>query len=458
MPDRNDTIAAIATPSGTGSVGVIRVSGDKALEISGLCFSGSLGPDTPGNSLHYGKIIDPRGKHILDEAVVSVFRAPRSYTAEDVVEFSCHGNPYILRDTLDLIVSLGARHAEPGEFTLRAFLNGRIDLTQAEAVNDLVRAHTGYAKTAALAALSGRLSGRVAELHSSLMDVLAQMEAAVDHSDLDIEFQSPETHLTSIESLIGGLEKLLATARAGKILSHGLRTAIVGAPNTGKSSLMNLLLRTDRVMVSEIAGTTRDTVEDELNIGGIPVRLIDTAGIRDTGDTLERMGIERSLAALEGADLRIMVFDGSRALDNADREIFARVKSGDCIYVLNKTDLPCVTGRDVLSVELGIDTIEISAAAGTGLRELENAVRDFYFSMGVNPETDALIANSRQEKCLRDASDYLKNAAGAIRKGLSEEFAASDLRKARHSIEEITGKTSADDILDRIFSKFCIGK
>ena len=459
MHDRGDTIAAIATPVGTGSIGVIRVSGNKAIDIGGRCFYGSAGlADSPHGSFRHGRLVNPETGEIIDEVIVSVFRAPHSYTAEDTLEISCHGNPYILREALDLIVAQGARHADPGEFTLRAYLNGRIDLTQAEAVDDLIRAHTGYAKTAALAGLSGKLSGALAEIHSSLLDLLALFEASVDHSDLDIDFQSPSEYISSINTIRGRILKLLSTARAGKILSGGLNTAIIGAPNTGKSSLMNLLLREDRVLVSEIEGTTRDTVEDELNIGGIPVRLIDTAGIRATGDSIEKMGIERSLAALEKAGLRIAGFDSSRAVSEYDREIFGLVKDKDCIYVLNKSDLPGKFTPGDFKKEFGADALALSAATGDGLPALENAVREFYFSLGVNPSVDTMVTNARQEECLREAAGYLEKAVSAIESGLSEEFAASDIRKARGAVEEITGKTSGDAILDRIFSKFCIGK
>jgi tRNA modification GTPase len=459
MHDRGDTIAAIATPVGTGSIGVIRVSGNKSFDICGRCFDGSAGlADSPHGTFRHGRLIHPASGEVIDEVIAAVFRAPHSYTAEDTVEISCHGNPYILREALDIIVSLGARHAEPGEFTLRAYLNGRIDLTQAEAVNDLIRAHTGYAKAAALAGLSGRLSGTLGEIHSSLLDLLALFEASVDHSDLDIEFQSSREHIISITTIRDRIVKLLSTARAGKILSGGVRAAIIGAPNTGKSSLMNLLLREDRVLVSEIEGTTRDTVEDELNIGGIPVRLIDTAGIRATGDSIEKKGIERSLAAIENADLRIVVFDSSRPVSEYDREIFGHVKDRDCIFVLNKSDLPGKFTPVEFKKEFGRNALALSAVNGAGLRELENAVREFYFSLGVNPSTDTIVANTRQEERLREAAGFLDKAISAIESGLSEEFAASDLRKARGALEEITGKTSGDAILDRIFSKFCIGK
>ena len=354
--------------------------------------------------------------------------------------------------------TLGARIAAPGEFTERAYLNGRMDLTRAEAVNDLIRAHTRYAKGAAVSQLEGKLAAKAAEIHRAVLDLLAELEAAIDHSDLEEEFVSGDKIRASIGSIRKQIHSLISTSASGRMAREGIRAAIVGTPNSGKSSLMNYLLQKDRVIVSDIPGTTRDTVEEELSIRGVSVRLIDTAGVRKTADRLENLGIERSRKAIDEADIRIVVFDASRPLIIEDRELFRSLPDKKNITVLNKIDLSQKTSADQIKKDLGTDVLPISAKTGSGMEELEEALYDFYFSFGYNPETDVLVTNARQEGLLKKADSALTSALKALEDGLSEEFTASGLRQARAAIEEITGKTSDDEVLSRIFSQFCVGK
>ena len=455
----NDTIIAVATPAGASSIGVVRLSGPDAASVCGKAFRDKRENGRfDDRSLRFGKIVDPDSGEILDDCLLSFFRSPRSYTGEDVVEISCHGNPLILREVCGLLVRLGARYARPGEFTERAFLNGKMDLTQAEAVNDLIRAHTPLSRRSALTQLDGGLSSALRVIHEKTLDLLAKLEAAIDHGDLDEEFIAKDETVKRIGEIGGLVGSLLKTADTGKMTRDGIALAIIGAPNTGKSSLMNLLLKEDRVIVSDIPGTTRDVVEDEISVNGIPVRLMDTAGVRETDDAIERKGIEKTAAAIDRADLRVFIFDSSREIGKEDRTLFGRVRDKRNIIVLNKSDLGRVTGAGDIEKEFGVRPLEISAEKGTGVSELEAAISDFYYSFGYDPAKDALVTNLRQENLLRGARENLGRALEAAEQGLSEEFIASGIRKARLCIEEIGGKTTDDAVLDRIFSEFCIGK
>lgn len=458
------TIIAIATPIGESSIGVVRISGKSTFELLAQCFRSNTNvEEMRGNTIYYGKIVDPMDNNIFDEVLVSVFKSPNSYTGEDITEISTHGNPFILKSILDLFLRLGAVMAEPGEFTLRAYLNGKIDLTRAEAVNDLIRAHTKYAHANAINRLEGKFYNVIENIHTAILDLLAMIEVAIDHSDEDLDFENYDDFRTRTQAIIDEISKLLSTARAGKMLTNGIKVAIIGAPNTGKSSLMNTLLQKDRVIVSDIAGTTRDTVEAELNICGIPVVIIDTAGVRQTVDHIERLGIERTSNAIRNADLRLMLFDSTRELSREDMEILEIVKKFDTIYLLNKTDLKdCVLLANDTSAHLkdnfAIEPIFISAETGAGIETIEHSIRDFYFSFGVNPDNDVMVVNIRQEGLLTDTARHLEYCIKAIDEQLSEEFLAAHIRDARVSLEAITGKTTDDAILDRIFSQFCVGK
>lgn len=454
----NDTIIAIATPVGASSIGVIRLSGPDAVRFCGQAIRSNSDGPFADRSIRFGKIVDPSTWETVDDCLVSFFRSPRSYTGEDVIEISCHGNPLILKETIGILTRLGARPARPGEFTERAYLNGRMDLTQAEAVNDLIRAHTPLSRRSALGQLDGKLSSAMKPVHDAVLDLLAQLEAAIDHADLEEEFIPRDEIANRLTGLITAIDALLKTADTGRMTRGGVALAIIGAPNTGKSSLMNLLLKEDRVIVSDIPGTTRDIVEDELNVKGVPVRLMDTAGVRETEDAIEKKGIERTAAAIENADLRIFIFDSSRKVNAEDRSLFSSVKDKKNVYILNKTDLDTITDAGLIAKEFGVKAIPFSAEKGNGISELENAVADFYFSHGYDPVKDALVTNIRQENLLRDARKHLVRALDAAKQPLAEEFIASGVRGARLSIEEIGGKTTDEAVLERIFSQFCIGK
>lgn len=455
----NDTIIAIATPVGESSIGVIRISGADAVRITGKVLRGNKGSvDLKDRSIRSGRIVDPANGETLDDCLVSFFQSPRSYTGEDVIELSCHGNPLILKEVAGLFTRLGARFARPGEFTERAFLNGKMDLTQAEAVNDLIRSHTPYSRCSALGQLDGKLTASLQPIHNDILELLAKLEAAIDHGDLDEVFIERNEVIRRINGTAAAIDALLSTASAGKMTRNGISLAIIGAPNTGKSSLMNLLLKEDRVIVSEIPGTTRDIIEDELNVKGIPVRLMDTAGVRETDDVIEKKGIEKTAAAIVSADLRIFLFDASREINAEDRSLFAQVKEKKNVCVLNKTDLKIMTGPGMIEKEFGVKVLPLSVEKKTGIPELESAIADFYFSFGCDPAKDVMVTNLRQEDLLRNARQHLDKARLAAEKGLSEEFIASDIRRARLSIEEIGGKTTDEAVLERIFSEFCIGK
>ncbi len=454
-----DTIIAISTPIGESAVGVLRLSGSEAI---GYCSkilnkSNALQNQT-SYTIKYYRIIDPETLDIIDDTLITVFKSPHSYTGEDIVEISCHGSPFILKKVFNIFLKLGVRPAEPGEFTERAYLNGKMDLTQAEAVNDLIRAHTEFARLSAQNQIQGKFSGIISNIHSKILDLLSQIEAGIDHSDLDEIFIDAMEIKDRIMNIREEIFTLLKTAVTGKITREGIKIAIIGAPNTGKSSLMNYLLQEDRVIVSEIPGTTRDLIEEELNISGISVRISDTAGIQDTNDVLEIKGIERTKKAIRESDLRIMLFDSSRMISPDDEMIFHMVKDLKCIYVLNKRDLPEIITGNIIYKKFNIKAIPVSIIDKNGIDLIEKAIVDFYYSFGFNPARDVLVTNARQEELLNKTERYLFKALSALDHNLSEEFIASDIRKALISIEEITGKSSDDEVLKRIFSKFCIGK
>ena len=451
----NRPIAAVATPIGVSAIGAIRISGAGAIELIDRFFRGkSRLADTSANSVRFGQIFD--GEECIDQVVATVFRAPHSYTGEDTVELSCHGNPFIIKRLYDLLIQKGASAAQPGEFTQRAFLNGKLDINQAEAVNDLIRAHTVYSQASALSHLSGKFSGRIEPIHNRLLDAIALIETAIDHSDLELDFASRADLLERLQTIVSDIEGLLATADAGRIVRQGLKLAIVGAPNTGKSSLMNALLKADRVIVSDIPGTTRDLIEEELSIRGIPIRIQDTAGIRDTCDSLEKLGMARSQSAIAESDLRIFLFDASRRMDAGDRAIAEQIGNKPTVWVLNKSDI--ADEQAAGEVRAMVKCLDVSSKTGVGLEALEAAIADFYFSLGHSPLNEALVVNSRQEECLKRASESTKQALEALKQNRSEEFVAGDLRNARRALEELIGRTTDDAVLDRIFSQFCIGK
>lgn len=464
----NDTICAIATPPGEGGVGIVRVSGEKAVDIAtGLVVLRSGVPlgSSASHVLHHADLLDPTGSHRnapLDEALVVVMRAPRSYTGEDVVELQCHGGAFILGTICDTLVRAGARLAEPGEFTKRAFLNGRLDLAQAEAVLDTIRAKTAGSLRIAQEQLRGALSREIGVVRETLIGLLAHVEAGIDFVEEDITFiQTAElaAGLTQACDAVGGL---LAHGREGLILREGVTAAILGRPNVGKSSLLNALLKTDRAIVTPIPGTTRDVLEEVLNIRGIPVRLLDTAGIRETTDPVEQEGVKRSRAAQEQADLLLIVLDGSMPLTPEDRALLERVPPGmdqKRLLVVNKADLPGRLDPAALP-PAGPDCAvsRISAKTGAGLDELRDRIRALLISPDIEARETVLVTHLRHHDALRRTLDALTAVCASVKARAAGELIAMDLRAAIDALGEITGAVSTDDILDRIFRDFCIGK
>ncbi len=450
-----DTICAVSTPPGEGGIGIIRISGKDALSIASRVFKPRKKSSAqPSHFLQYGYVVVPETGEAVDEALMTVMRAPATYTREDVVEINCHGGMMPLGRTMALLIAAGARQAEPGEFTKRAFLNGRIDLSQAEAVMDVIRAKTDIAQKAATEQLLGGLSGEIAALRRKLIAIMASVEAAIDFPEEDIETASGLPLMQEVAGVIAGIDAMLSTVNCGRILREGFATAIVGRPNVGKSSLLNSLLRTNRAIVTEVPGTTRDVLEEYLNIDGVPLRVLDTAGIRHSGDIVEQEGIRRSLAAIEAADLVLVVLDGSRELSDEDGAVLDAVKGKHAVLVVNKADL----GRKMGALDPSLTQILLSCLTGEGLDELRSSISRLVMSRAMPLREHAWTVNQRHRTALERAKESLQKVSQSIEAGLSPEFAALDLRAALDELGVIIGATCTEDILERIFSDFCIGK
>ena len=453
------TIAAISTPSGSGGIAVIRVSGADAVKIADKIFSGKDKlSDVPTHTVHYGYIKNEKGEHI-DEVLVTVMRAPKTFTREDVVEISTHGGSSAPRAVLDALIRAGAYHAEPGEFTKRAFLNGRIDLAQAEAVIDIINSTNELANRTAFSQLEGALSKEIGEIRSALVSLAARMQVLIDYPDEDLEDITNDDIRTTVLDCREKTEALLATADSGKILREGVRTAIVGKPNVGKSSLLNRLAREDRAIVTDVAGTTRDVIEEYISLGGVPLILIDTAGIRKTDDTVEKIGVEKSLKSIETADFVIVMIDGSSFFDDEDIEVLRATKNKKRIVLINKTDLG--QSKYIAAVRnraSGSKVLEISAKTGEGVDALAEEIKKVYRMGEIALSNGALITNMRHKTALIKAGEALRNAAYAIETGLPSDIASIDINAAIESLGEITGETVSEDIVQAIFHEFCVGK
>ncbi|HEY4414212.1 MAG TPA: tRNA uridine-5-carboxymethylaminomethyl(34) synthesis GTPase MnmE [Verrucomicrobiae bacterium] len=452
----DDTIAAIATPLGEGGLAVVRISGSRALAIAEKSFlpggKNSLTPTAaPTHTIQYGKIV--RSGRVVDEVLLAVLRAPRTFTREDTVEISCHGGLLPAKLVLDTLLANGARLAEPGEFTRRAFLNGRIDLAQAEAVADLIHARTELALAAANEQLAGKLSQRINQLRDDLMLSLTHVEAHIDFPDEDIAPDTKDKLLQRLENGVAFMDELLRTANEGQILRRGIRAAIIGRPNAGKSSLLNQLLGHDRAIVSPIAGTTRDTIEETANIRGLPVVFIDTAGLREAGDEIEVEGIRRSRASLAKAEFILHVLDASEPLTRADENYLAEFADKKRIVVRNKTDLPAR-----LELSSASNTVDVSCASGQGMEALKDAIKNLVWTGEIKAEMLQVAINSRHQDALNRARSTTHHAAEALRTNATLELVAMDLRIAANAVGEIVGKTTTEDLLDSIFSTFCLGK
>lgn len=449
----NRTIAAVATPMGTGGISVIRISGSTAVEVVNKVFKGKDLTNVMSHTVHYGKIVNSRGD-IIDEVLVTVMRAPKTFTREDVVEIGTHGGSAVTRSVLDTIIAAGAYPAEPGEFTKRAFMNGRIDLSQAEAVIDVINAGNELARRNAVSQLGGKLSEEIGNARSALVHLLARMQVLIDYPDEELEDITIEDIANECRDCKKTVDKLLRSADNGRIIKEGIRTAIVGKPNVGKSSLMNCLAKEDRAIVTDIAGTTRDVIEESININGIPLILADTAGIRKTDDEVERIGVERSRRNLDSADLVLVVLDAARGIDDSDREILSVSEGKKRIILINKTDIGEKT--DVECNDSPV--IEISAKTGEGIEELSQTITKLCRLDEIEAENGSVITNMRHKAALKDASESLYRAAEAAEAGMPADIVSIDINSAVDSLGEITGETVSESVVNDIFHNFCVGK
>ena len=455
----DDTISAIATALGVGSIGVIRLSGPDSLAIADRIFAGREKPGKDNaRKLLYGHILDRKGQPI-DEVLAVYMPGPHSYTGEDVCEIQCHGGRQALQEILSLTYQAGARPAEPGEFTKRAFLNGRLDLAEAESVMDIINAKSRQALAAANRGHEGGLSRKVRELRKKLRDLVVQLEAAIDYPEEDIEEVTYDRAAEVLAEGQAAVARLVRQGSAGRILREGLRTAIVGRPNVGKSSLLNSLLQADRAIVSNIPGTTRDIIEEQMTIGGIPLVLTDTAGLRDTEDLVEKIGVERSRAALEDAQLALVVLDGSQPLSGEDRELLRSLKDRKKLILVNKSDLPQMLDTEGLQREYGSsDVIVLSVKTGEGMEQVEQWLREFVYGEGSDSESSSMTQNARQQDLLEKALRSLEDALEGARQHLPYDCLTIDLTQTLHDLGEITGEDVPDEIIDEIFAQFCVGK
>ncbi len=458
----DDTIAAISTPLGEGGIGIIRISGPQAVDIAAKIFRPAKQQKWQQKNfqLIYGHVYDPDALIVVDEVLLSIMRAPHTYTKEDIIEINCHGGIIPLQKTLELVLRMGARMAEPGEFTKRAFLNGRLDLAQAESVIDVIRASTESALRLAMGQLSGALSQKLNEIQQELLSLTALIEANIDFPEDEVDEYNPAQIRGRIGQLISAVEELLKSADTGKIYREGVSTVIAGKPNVGKSSLLNVLLREKRAIVTDIPGTTRDLIEEILNIGGLPIKIIDTAGIRETRDIIEQMGVQKTRESINKADLIILVFDATAGYEDEDRRIVELVREKKGVKVLNKVDIVDDEEMRKLLHEVlpGWPLVEISALLETGIEKLEKTIVRLVTGGRDIPRNGAIISNVRHKNQLQKALDHLRQAEQAIREGATLDLLAVDIRAAWEAVGEITGTVVTENILDKIFADFCIGK
>jgi tRNA modification GTPase len=455
-----DTIAAVATAMSSSGIGIIRVSGSEAIAIVDRIYrskkAGKCLKDVPSHTVHYGWIQD--GDQVLDEVLVIVMKGPHSYTAEDTVEIDCHGGVMMMKKILETVIRYGARPAEPGEFTKRAFLNGRIDLSQAEAVMDVINAQNDYAIKSSVSQLRGSVSRKIKKLREDILYQIAYIESALDDPEhISLDGYSEEL-LTKLKPMIYDVEKMVKSADNGKIVSEGIKTVILGKPNAGKSSLMNVLLGEERAIVTDIAGTTRDTLEEQIRLHGISLNIIDTAGIRETEDVVEKIGVNRARSVADDADLIIFVVDGSRPMDENDEMIIEMIRDRKAIVLMNKSDLELVVSKEELEQKTGLPVITISAKEETGIDELEKAVQDMFYGGELDFNDEVMITNVRHKTALSDALESLKMVRQSIENQMPEDFLTIDLMDAYEQLGTIVGESVEEDLVNEIFSKFCTGK
>ena len=462
MQTEFDTIAAISTAPGEGAIGIVRISGDLAISIASSiyqCGTKQL-EEQKTHTIHYGHIVDPKSGEIYDEVMVSVLRAPKTFTREDIVEINCHGGIVAINRVLQLVLRMGARLAEPGEFTKRAFLNGRIDLSQAEAVMDLIRAKTDKSMQLAMRQLDGQLSHLIQNLRQEILNTLAQVEVNIDYPEYDdVEEMTLQLLREKTQQVLQGIRALLNTASQGKILRDGLKTAIVGRPNVGKSSLLNVLLREEKAIVTDIAGTTRDTIEEYVNVRGVPLQLIDTAGIRETDDVVEKIGVERSRKALKEADFVLLLLNQSEILQEEDIRLLETTKGMKRIILFNKTDLPSkLSTEDIAPYAQEEEIVTTSMLNKEGIDQLEEKIAGYFFQGQMNERDATYLSNTRHIALLEKAEQALVEVQNGIEMEMPVDLIQIDFTRAWDLLGEITGDSVQDELLTQLFSQFCLGK
>ena len=455
-----DTICAIATGMGNAGIGIIRISGSEAINIASKVFKPANDKKVVKTMKSYtaafGGVYD--GDNMIDEGILLLMKGPHTYTCEDVCELQCHGGVHVLKEVLEAVIKAGARIAEPGEFTKRAFLNGRIDMSQAESVMDIINAKNDFAVKSSLVQLKGELKDRITEMRDTILYNTAFIESALDDPEHYSLEGYPQKLRVIVDNMVDNVDKLLATYDNGRVLKEGIKTVIPGKPNAGKSSLLNLLLGEDRAIVTEIEGTTRDTLEEVVNINGIILNIVDTAGIRSTDDVVEKIGVDKALKNVDNADLILYVVDGSKQLDDNDSQIISHIKGRNVITVINKSDLDVVVDKLLISEELPGDIIEISAKYGDGKEELYNILNDKFFSGQLQYNDELYITNSRHKDELIKTRESLSKVIESIDMGMEEDFFSIDLLDAYEHLGMILGETMRDDLADKIFAEFCMGK
>lgn len=453
----NDTIAAISTAHGTGGIGIIRMSGEKAFDIASRVFKGKKNfMEMGSHTISYGKIINPVNSEIVDEVLISKMKNPNSFTREDMVEINCHGGPVIQRNLLELIVSLGARLAEPGEFTKRAFLNGRMDLSQAEAVIDIINSKTSESSRAAINQLEGKLSKKIKEARKILIELIAHIEVTVDYPEHDIEEVTGKKVYDDIMMVKEKLKVLIKGFEKGRIIREGINAVIIGRPNAGKSSLMNELAGKNKAIVTDVPGTTRDIIEEYININGIPVKIVDTAGIRQTEDVVERIGVEKAEKAIEQADLVILVIDAKAGITEEDVSILGKLHNKKHVILLNKIDL--IEEYKDLPLLKEKNVIKASIKNDIGIDILENEITNLFLKGEINVNSEVIVTNIRHKALIDKALKSLEEACNAYENSMPLDFITIDIKNAAESLGQITGESVSEDVMNEIFSRFCIGK
>ena len=456
-----DTITSISTPMGEGAIGIVRLSGPQAIEIGDILYKGKKKlSEVETHTINYGHIIDPETNETVEEVMVSVLRAPKTFTREDIIEINCHGGILTINRILELTMTYGARTAEPGEYTKRAFLNGRIDLSQAEAVMDFIRSKTDRASKVAMNQIEGRLSDLIKKQRQSILEILAQVEVNIDYPEYDdVEDATTDFLLEQSKRIKEEINRLLETGAQGKIMREGLSTVIVGRPNVGKSSMLNNLIQDNKAIVTEVAGTTRDVLEEYVNVRGVPLRLVDTAGIRDTEDIVEKIGVERSRKALSEADLILFVLNNNEPLTEDDQTLFEVIKNEDVIVIINKTDLEQRLDVSELREMIGdMPLIQTSMLKQEGIDELEIQIKDLFFGGEVQNQDMTYVSNSRHISLLKQARQSIQDAIDAAESGIPMDMVQIDLTRTWEILGEIIGESASDELIDQLFSQFCLGK